>query len=316
LNSHNLSFPNYVVVTTDHLWEQYHRAIKVPIKDRILITASNFENAAKIEKGLRPMSRNTLILSMGGGKVIDVTKFVVTKTGHSYLSIPTTLSSDGIYSPVAIITQKGRKARFGANIPLGIIVDLEVVLKAPQETIVSGVGDLVSNISALADWELADKARVERIDGFSFALSDMVAHHILSSGLVDIGNPGFLKRLAYGLIMSGLSMELAGSSRPCSGSEHMFSHAIDYLYPQQARPHGIQVAFGTLIMERLRGHNISQLVSFYRKVGLPINLEEFDLPREMVVQALLYTPKTRARYTILSELTLDKGKVQDVLDEF
>ena len=316
LHSYNLKFDRYVLITTEHLWNKYGRVMKLPIRDKIFITTSDIETVSKLELELRNISRNALVLAFGGGKVIDPTKLAVTKTGHSYLSIPTTLSNDGIYSPIAVITQKGRKVRFGSNIPLGVIVDLEIVSKAPPGTIASGVGDLISNISALADWKLADKAGAEKIDGFSFALSDMAAHYFLSSDLIDIGDPEFLKRLAYGLIMSGLSMELAGSSRPCSGSEHMFSHAIDYLYPAQARPHGIQVAFGTLIMERLRGHDISRLVSFYRKVGLPTNLEEFGLPREMVVQALLYAPKTRTRYTIFSELTLDKGKVEDAINGF
>lgn len=316
LHSYNLDFPNYAIVTTDHLWREYGRAIKVPIAAKILITASDSENAAKVEKRLRSVSRDTLVLALGGGKVIDTTKFAVTKTGHSYLSIPTTLSNDGIYSPIAVITRGGRKMRFGANIPLGIIVDLEIVSKAPPGTIASGVGDLISNISALADWKSADKAGAERIDGFSFALSDMAAHYILSSDLIDISAPEFLKRLAYGLIMSGLSMELAGSSRPCSGSEHMFSHAIDHLYPAQARPHGIQVAFGTLIMERLRRHDISQLQGFYKRVGLPTNLREFGLPRENVMEALLYAPRIRERYTLFRALELNRATVEEVLDEF
>jgi glycerol-1-phosphate dehydrogenase [NAD(P)+] len=312
---HNLRFSDYVVVTTDHLWKAYGGAIKVPIKDVVLITASDVENAASVEERLRLLSRNILVLSIGGGKVIDTTKFVVARTGHSYLSIPTTLSNDGIYSPVAVITQKGGKLSSGASIPIGIVVDLEVVSKAPPETIISGVGDLVSNVSALSDWESAAQRSVEKIDGFSFALSNMAAYHILSSGVVDISNSGFLKRLAHGLIMSGLSMELAGSSRPCSGSEHMFSHAIDYLYPDEARPHGIQVAFGTLIMERLRGHEISELVTFYKKLGLPTTIKELGLSREFVVESLLYAPNTRDRYTVLDMSQFGSG-IQEVLSEF
>jgi len=316
LRSHNLSFDSYVVVTTQHLWEKYGKEIKLPIREEFFITSSDIENVSMLEKVLRTISRNILVLAVGGGKVIDVTKLAVTRTGHNYFSIPTTLSNDGIYSPVAVVRQKGRKERYGANIPLGIIVDIEIILKAPQETVISGVGDLVSNISALADWKLADKADVEKIDGFSFALSDMAAHYIINSNPVDISDRDFLKRLAYGLVMSGLAMELAGTSRPCSGSEHMFSHAIDYLYPERARPHGIQVAFGTLLMERWRGHDISQLVSFYKKIGLPTTSTEFGLPREMVLQALLYAPKTRARYTILSNVSFDKMKAQEILNEF
>lgn len=312
----NLIFKDFVLVTTENLWDTYSDKFKFKIKDRIFITASDLHNVNLVKEKLDEVNRNSIVFAFGGGKVIDTVKFSATKTGHCYISVPTTLSNDGIYSPVAVITKNRKKVSLGANIPLGIIIDLDIISRSPKETILAGIGDLISNISALKDWELAEKAGVERIDGFSFALSHMAAHYILDLDSVEPNDPIFLKRLAYALVMSGLSMELAGSSRPCSGSEHMFSHALDYLFPEKARPHGIQVAFGTLLVERLRGNKLDKLIDFYKRVNLPTTLDEFRLSKEIVTEALLYAPIVRDRYTIFDEVELNRKRASEILSYF
>ncbi len=316
LASHNLIFKRNILVSSEYLDEKYRERFKIPFDRKLFITDSDSKNVERLVKELGKADHGALVFAFGGGKVIDAAKCAVTQTGHNYLSVPTTLSNDGIYSPVAVITKKGRKQSLGANIPLGIVIDLELVSQAPEETIISGVGDLIAKVSALEDWKLAKKDGVEMVDDFAYTLAHLAVDNIFDLEFTDIKEYRFLGGLAYGLVIAGLAMELAESSRPCSGSEHMFSHAIDYLYPKKARPHGIQVAFGTLLMEQLRGHDTAALVTFFRKVGLPTAVKELDLPRKVVEEALLYAPKVRKRYTILNKKKLTPSSAERLLAQF
>jgi glycerol-1-phosphate dehydrogenase [NAD(P)+] len=317
LSSHSISFQKSVLVTTEHLDLKYRDYLDLKFSEKVFINKSDEKNVVEVEKRLRKHDPDTLVVAFGGGKTIDVAKSAASKVGMNYLSVPTAISSDGIYSPVSVITgSDGKKKSLGANVPLGIIIDLDIVKTSPRELILAGVGDLISNISALDDWKLAKKNKIESIDDFAYTISFLSSGSILDLDLVDVDDYGFLKTLAYGLITSGLSMEIAGSSRPCSGAEHMFSHALDYLYPEKSRPHGIQVAFGTLLMEKWRGHDISPLVSFFRKVGLPATIQEFGISRGAVAEAFLYAPKIRDRFTILNKKKPTKSGVEELLAEF
>jgi len=126
----------------------------------------------------------------------------------------------------------------------------------------------------------------------------------------------FLEKLSHGLILSGIAMNIAGSSRPCSGSEHEISHAIDQLFPGTAL-HGQQVSVGTLIGSFLRGEDISHLIDFFARVKLPVSHKDLGLTDEQMVQVLLKAPETRpGRYTILEERKLDEKGVQQLLKDF
>lgn len=317
LAAHNLSFQKAVLVSTEHLDSKYRNYLNLKFSEKIFIDRSDEENVAEVVKKLRKFDSDTLVVAFGGGKTVDVAKSAASKVEMNYLSVPTTLSSDGIYSPVSVITgSDGKKKSLGANIPLGILIDLDIVKTSPRELIMAGVGDLISNISALEDWKLAQKKGVEPIDDFAYTISFLAANSVLDLELIDIDGYEFLRTLAYGLVIAGLSMEISGTSRPCSGAEHMFSHAIDYLYPDRSRPHGIQVAFGTLLTEAWRGHDIENMVEYFKKVGLPVNIKEFGLSKEVVKKAFIYAPKIRDRYTIFNEHKPTPSKVDGLLEQF
>lgn len=317
LSSHNLKFNTIVLVTTKSILKKYKSYFKTKFSETFYITNSDIRNVNLLKRKLSKLPRNSLIVAFGGGKVIDTVKFSTLETKLSYLAVPTTLSNDGIYSPVASIVQEdGRRKSVGADIPLGVIIDLEIVQEAPVATLISGVGDVVSNISALEDWKLAKDEGVEPIDDFSYTLAYMAAETILNLDFKDIRDYKFLKKLAYSLVISGLAMELAKSSRPCSGSEHMFSHALDYLYPKKSLPHGIQVAFGTLLMEELRGNDVGNLKRFYKKVGLPTTISEFGFTEKELTKAIKLAPTIRDRYCILNKVKLNQRNLKEIISRF
>ena len=115
----------------------------------------------------------------------------------------------------------------------------------------SGIGDAISNLAAIADWRLAGRERGEPVDGLAVTFAQSAAMAILhrTDGIDD---EDFLVALAEALVLSGLAMATAGSSRPCSGADHEILHAIDHLFPGTAR-HGELAGAGTLFTAFLRG---------------------------------------------------------------
>lgn len=321
LRYHNLKYSNKILISSKELYRKYKEYLDFGIEEKFFInipTLAEIETVIKEVKRIKKLSDDYLLIGFGGGRVIDATKYIGLKTDLNFFSLPTALSHDGIYSPVAVLSQdNGMKLRIGTPSPLGIVVNLDIIQQAPIETIRAGIGDILSNLSALKDWKLAEKDKGEQIDNFAYLLSYQACTSILnfldkSNININLKDKRFLENLAYSLITSGLSMEIAKSSRPCSGAEHLFSHAIDYLYPKKSTLHGTQVAFGILVAELFRGEEIERIIEIYKKTGLPTSVKELGFEKKEIIQAIKTAPEmNRNRHTIfnkfkLSELLIEK----------
>src|SRR5438067_11813863 len=97
------------------------------------------------------------------------------------VAVATSLSHDGIASPVSSLSHDGQKASYGVQMPVAVLVDLDYVRTSPVEMRRSGVGDAVSNLSAVADWKLAERERGEPVDGLAVALAHTGAEAVLHS---------------------------------------------------------------------------------------------------------------------------------------
>jgi glycerol-1-phosphate dehydrogenase [NAD(P)+] len=217
--------------------------------------------------------------------------------------VPTQLTADGIASPVSVIrAHSGTVESRSARLPSAVAVDLEVLARSPVESTRAGLGDLLANACAVRDWRLAAAAGHETVDDFAALLSEAAADLALAGDLSSLADGGLLLRLLHGLVLSGLAMEIAGSSRPCSGSEHLISHAIDRLYPGTAA-HGEQVAFGALLCTRFQGEDWRALEGLLRDAGMERAASGFDLSKDRIVAAIEAAPETRpGRYTVLDEI--------------
>jgi glycerol-1-phosphate dehydrogenase [NAD(P)+] len=245
--------------------------------------------------------RPDFILGVGGGRVADVAKLAAARRGSEVVTIPTQLASDAICSPVAIIADAaGREQSVGARMPIAIVVDLDVVDSAPAMTWRAGLGDLVSNLSAVRDWRLAHETRGEAFDDFACLTSEAAALSVIEDD-ADLAQEDYRQKLIRGLILSGLAMEMAGSSRPASGSEHLISHALDRIL-DRPHAHGLQVAVGAIAAGILRGQDDTRLIAFYRRVGLPVVPADLGIALDDFMEAVRLGPTTRpGRTTCLDD---------------
>jgi len=191
------------------------------------------------------------VVGTGGGKALDVAKYAAFLAKRPYYAVPTSLSNDGFCSPQSSLTVKGRRQSFSAALPHGVIVDTGVCRNAPRILTLSGVGDLVAKLTAVRDWKMAFHATGETVDDFAALISESSFHAFRSHPEFDLEG---IQLLATGLLLSGIAMEIAGSSRPASGGEHLISHALDAL-SRRPRSHGLQVGVASYLVSLLQEEN-------------------------------------------------------------
>ena len=273
------------------------------------VDGGTLDAAQRLADALRQGSHDAVV-GIGGGRTIDVAKYAASLTGLPMVAVATSLAHDGIASPVASLEHGGHKGSYGVHIPIGVIVDLDYVRRAPPEQLRSGVGDGLSNLSAVADWQLAGRERGEPVDGLACALARSGAESILHHD-DDLLSDGFLTTLAEGLVLGGLAMAVAGSSRPCSGACHEIAHAIDQGWPGQAM-HGEEVAVGALFASFLREDPLVGLLDErLRRYGVARLPRDLGLTDDQFADAVGRAPATRPeRYTILEHLDLGAAEIR------
>jgi glycerol-1-phosphate dehydrogenase [NAD(P)+] len=283
--------------------------------DHITINDNSIENVRYISD-LIIQNEYTLLIGIGGGKVLDVCKYASHMCRIDFVCIPTTIAHDGIASPIAVIKFNDGVRSLGCEIPKAVLIDLDIILKSPDETKLAGIGDILSNITAIYDWKLSCNKNMDEINDFALLISDISVNSIINFQAKNLNDPLFLRELAISLVLSGLSMEIAGSSRPCSGSEHLFSHSLDLYFPNIRLPHGIKVAVGASISSYIQENRHLEIKEYLRKFGLPTSPKEAGIPDNIAIQALMLAKSTRKnRYTVLDEIELSETYFKHVLDK-
>src|ERR1700677_4731509 len=193
------------------------------------ITDGTVDTAVTLGKQLRSGTYEA-VAGIGGGKTLDVTKFAAHMAGIPMVAVATNLAHDGIASPVSSLEHESGKGSYGVVAPVAALVDLDRVKAGEPRMVRAGIGDVVNNLSAIADWELAVADRGEPVDGLAVALARTAAQAVLHQP-GTVADDEFLTVLAESLVLSGIAMTVAGSSRPSSGGDPEILHAIAQLDP-------------------------------------------------------------------------------------
>ncbi len=297
--------PSALIITGPHTDDVVGKAIFKMLEDggfqpeTLITSASKIEEVDRAERLAREMEAGFLI-GAGGGRSIDIAKLASLRVDIPFLSVPTAASHDGICSAQASLTVNGETASVPARAPLAIVADTKIISQAPARLLAAGCGDIISNYTAILDWQLAHRLRNEEYGEYASALSGMTARMIVE--LAPDIRPGLeesVKIVVKALISSGVAMSIAGSSRPASGSEHKFAHALNRIVPGRAL-HGELCGLGTIMMMYLHGGDWEMIRGALDQVGAPTTASQVGLEAEQVIEALISAHKIRPeRYTIL-----------------
>lgn len=274
--------------------------------DVIQVETATVKEVSAIEKRIKE-DKPSVLFGVGGGTKIDAAKLSSAAQGTPYISVPTSLSHDGIASPLASVKGLGKPYSVMVTAPLAIVADTDIIAKAPWRSIISGCGDVIAKLTAVRDWQLGRSDKNEYYGEYAASLALMSARLVIrNAALMEPGNEEGLRVLLEALISCGVAMSIAGSSRPCSGSEHMFSHALDQINGTHAM-HGEQCGVGSIIAAYLQGENWRRIRNTLKQIQAPTNAHELGAKDKDVVKALEMAAKIRPeRYTILHKLKMKK----------
>lgn len=318
---HEIEKKKVIIVTEPALqsiMQKYLDEMKkdLPRSDTYLIEANSFDQAMELAKKIC-MDDYEVIIGVGGGRVLDVAKYAGFVGKIPYICVPTTLSNDSLASPVAVLGTEGdARKTLKCKIPAGIVVDVNVIMGAPLEQLRSGIGDTISKYTALYDWKLDAAYRKDDVDDFAYLISDMALTSLCYNEEKSLKSKEFIKILTQSLVLGGLAMEIAGNSRPSSGSEHLFCHSLEENYKQIKISHGMAVALGSLASCRLQGRSVAFLERILAAYGMDMNPMNWGITKEIFVDAWRRAAATRKdRHTILNEVDLSGDVLEKIYDE-
>ncbi|MBF0594626.1 MAG: iron-containing alcohol dehydrogenase family protein [Candidatus Omnitrophica bacterium] len=276
--------------------DQALTAEKIGVVGRVEVVSSSFEHAQEIFMSFP--SKAKAIIGIGGGKALDVAKYVSFLARIPYIAVPTSLSNDGFCSPQSSLELKGKRRSFPSAMPYGVVVDTQVCLNAPLILWLAGVGDSVAKISSVYDWKLAFRINGTQVDDFAALLSDATVFQLMARPERDLEG---MRLLATALMLNGIAMGICGSSRPASGSEHLISHALD-LIGRKPRLHGLQVGVATYMVSQLQGRGTERIAALFDTTGFWQAIRQDPFIKAEWLRAFEMAPAIKNDfYTILSE---------------
>ncbi|MEU5341809.1 MULTISPECIES: iron-containing alcohol dehydrogenase family protein [unclassified Streptomyces] len=276
------------------------------------------DGAVRLADSIKKAGRYDAVVGLGGGKVIDCAKYAAARVGLPLVAVATNLANDGLCSPVATLDNDAGRGSYGVPNPIAIVIDLDVIREAPVRFVRAGIGDVICKISAVADWELSHRENGEQVDGLAAAMARQAAEAVLRHP-GGVGDDAFLTTLSEALVLCGISMSVAGDSRPASGACHEISHAFDLSFPKRSALHGEQCGLGGAFATFLRGDHetAGHMTEVLHRHGLPVLPEEIGFTVEEFVQVVEFAPSTRpGRYTILEHLDLSADQIRDAYADY
>ena len=237
-------------------------------------------NEVAIQKVNEKIEGTDLIVGVGSGVIQDLCKYVSHFAQIPYIIVATAPSMDGYASDGAAMILGGMKETVKAGLPKAIVADVDVLKNAPFEMIQAGYGDIVGKYSALCDWKLSTAVTGEYFCPYIYDTTLQMVEKTLGAvqGLLERDDES-IKILTEALMIVGIMMSFAGTSRPASGSEHHLSHffeIVGIINSEAYFPHGVDVAYSTVITAEIREKIVN--LDFPEKV--------YHLPREKYIEKM------------------------------
>ena len=269
---------------------------------KVVIEGANSQELLRVEDAVDGID---FLIGVGGGRPIDLAKQAGFNKNIPFVSIPTAASHDGFGSARSSIRQAGRKTSMQAIPPIAVVADTTIISRAPSRLLAAGVGDIVSNQTAVLDWRL-DGQKADYSE-YAAALSEMAAQ-LVEDGIEKVasGTEEGVRLVVKALISSGVAMSIAGTSRPASGGEHKFSHWLDANSDNPAL-HGEQCGLGSIVTMYLHGGDWEKIRDTLKAVNAPINSKGLGMDDGMVLSAFINSKEIRPQRTTILDKTEPKA---------
>jgi len=171
-----------------------------------------------------------VVVSVGSGTIADIGKALSAELGRvPHVVVQTAASVNGFADDQSVLLLNGVKHTTATRWPERLVIDSDVIARAPVELNRAGFGDLLATYTAPADWRLAQV--VGQDDSYSPFAVELARAHVDAvldhADGIHRADPEALEHLSAALTLSGIAMGVAGRTAPGSGMEHTVSHLLE-----------------------------------------------------------------------------------------
>jgi glycerol-1-phosphate dehydrogenase [NAD(P)+] len=313
----SLKYESAILIASPTSYEIIGIRISESLPVRASIVVKGRATLSKAEEYIMGCRDNpeVLVIGVGGGSVIDLSKYVAHQCSTRLVVLPTILSSNALASPFSVFEiDNGKLTTLKTKIPDVIVADFSILEKQPRRFILSGLGDLLAKYTSLTDYMYSGLIEKRAYNRVAVNLGESLLKLAFDNAmLIASGRKDGIELLLHLLILDGYLIELANTTRIVAGCEHMVAYGIETLTGKGL--HGEQVAIGTLICSFLQNKNWSMLKELLFKTGLPVKASQLGLSNEEMVKALIMAPETRDWLTILGKNKLEEKIAIRILSE-
>jgi glycerol-1-phosphate dehydrogenase [NAD(P)+] len=278
----------------------------------VVVEEASFEAVQRATEAARAADADFLV-GLGGGKPIDIAKMAADELSRPFVSVPTAASHDGIVSGRGSVPEGETRHSVSALPPLAVVADTTVVADSPWRLTTAGCADIISNYTAVKDWQLAKRLKNVEYSEYAGALSQMTAEMLVDNAdSIKRGLEDSAWIVIKALVSSGVAMSIAGSSRPASGAEHLISHQLDRMAPDAAL-HGHQVGVASVVTEYLHSGATGEwrdVRAALESIDAPTTAADLAVDDEQFVEAMTAAHEIRDRYTILGDGVSEEAAIE------
>lgn len=241
----------------------------------------------EIERHRSHLGKYDVVIGIGGGKTLDTSKAVSFYAGLPIMIVPTAASTDAPCSRLSVVYKEN--GEFEMYLPLKknpdmVIMDTEVIAKAPVRFLAAGIGDALATYYEAAACEKSGAITMAggHVTKAAMALAKLCRDTLFEDGLkaimaVDskVSTQALENVVEANTYLSGVGFESGGLS-----AAHAVHNGLTVLEECHHMLHGEKVAFGTLtqlVLENRPLEEIRMIVRFCKEIGLPTTFKALGI---------------------------------------
>lgn len=318
LTSASADWTDFGVVTTPSPWSLARSSVPEPAKI-LFVDSLERTSLARLAEPLRGLD---LVVGLGSGLAMDAAKYLAKVTGSDLVQVLSTSSNNACFTRTAWTLENGaRIPEREAPIPRQLIVEFELLRKAPARMNRAGAAEILCSHTALFDWRLGHQAGLDvqwDDDLERFTRDELKALRGQAPAIGADQLDAFVEIIDVGAKFAA-GFTTHPKARFNGGSEHIFSWALEE-HSGKRLVHGEAVSLGILLMAHIQGNDPEGAADVVRTARIGFKPEELGVTWHDVDATMADLPHYATRvpwYTMLNKFAKrgDEGS-RDLADRF